>query len=435
MNKILKIFLICIFIISAVFIFQKNFIDEYKNDKIVSTDKNLASTLKFKGLQGAVDFVLDEEGNYYIAFKNSIQIIKVNGKSYELFKSSNINIDSLCYSDKKLYYSSETKIFCFDLTAGKNSEIMNDLPNLGDYKESILRVKGDYLYITIGAASNSGVIGEDNIWLSNLPYFHDISPNSITLKGINFGQENTGAFQSPKTKSIKGQMISGHFPGNASVIIYNTKSRESETFAWGIRNIKGMDFTSEGKLIATVGGMENRGLRPIIGDSDYIYEIKKGTWYGWPDYSGGDPVNSPKFKGKNNSEVKLILENHPTTNPPAPIYQSKAVSELGAVAVDPEGVIGEKNVIYFYDSGNNKIYSLDKKSILKEKFILPSNFSGCIMKFYKNKFFILDNSSGNLFSIENSSNSQNLSFNEKISLYLLITIIFGIIIVLKVQRE
>ncbi len=33
--------------------------------------------------------------------------------------------------------------------------------------------------------------------------------------------------------------------------------------------------------------MEDEGYRPLSGDSDYIYKIEgKGTWYGWPDYSG-----------------------------------------------------------------------------------------------------------------------------------------------------
>lgn len=77
------------------------------------------------------------------------------------------------------------------------------------------------------------------------------------------------------------------FPGNASLIKLTLSNNNIETFAWGLRNINGMNVNSEGKIFAVVGGMEDRGLRPVKGDYDYIYEIQEGKWYGWPDYSGG----------------------------------------------------------------------------------------------------------------------------------------------------
>ena len=434
MNKALKIFLVCIFVVSAIYIYGKSLINESKSEKIITMDENLKSELIFKGLKGAVDFDFDENGNCYIAFKNKIQIINYNGKSFELLKNDGKNINSLCYKNNKLYYSSGTKVFCFDIASEKNTEIINDLPNYGDYSESIVRTCGDYLYITLGAATNSGVVGQDNKWITEFPYFHDVTPKSITLKGVNYGLEKTGAFQNYKTLSVKGQIISAHSPGNATIIIYNISTTQRETFAWGIRNIKGMDFNSQGKLIASVGGMENRGARPVNGDSDYLYDIKKNTWYGWPDYSGGDPMNSPRFKGENNSEVKLILENHPSTNPPAPIYQSKAMSKLGAVAIDSKGVLSEANNIYFCEISNNTIYSLDSKGIKKEKFILASDIIQCKLKFQGNKLYILDGINGNLFSAEKLQQTQKLIFNEEVSLYFFITIIIGIILILKVQK-
>ena len=36
-------------------------------------------------------------------------------------------------------------------------------------------------------------------------------------------------------------------------------------------------------------------VRGIKNDRDYIYEINGDRWYGWPDYSGGDPITSPRF--------------------------------------------------------------------------------------------------------------------------------------------
>ncbi|MGE5628830.1 MAG: hypothetical protein ACM3X7_12125 [Solirubrobacterales bacterium] len=394
MKRILKIPLAFIAAIFLIFVFQM--LPKDNKIQIKSNSENRNAELMFKGLENARDFTMDEQGNYYIAFKNKVQIISPTGKSYVLFQMPNINIFSICSDKNKLYYSSDNKIFYFDLNSRQNTEIINDLPNYGDYNQSILKINGENLFITIGAATNSGVVGNDNIWKENNPYFHDIMPILITLKGMNFGTEKTGAFQSYKTSSSKGQIVSPHFPGNASILKYNIKTGERDTFASGIRNIKGMDFTTEGKVAATVGGMENRGLRPILGDSDYIYEIEKGIWYGWPDYSGGDPIDCPRFKGKNGSKLNTVLENHPNTNPPGPRYQSNSVDELGELAVDRAGIIGDKNTIYFYKKGN--IYSLDKKNIVKEEFILPGS-NNCRIKFYNNCLIILDNK-GNIFSIK-----------------------------------
>ena len=74
MNKALKIFLVCIFVVSAIYIYGKSLINESKSEKIITMDENLKSELIFKGLKGAVDFDFDENGNCYIAFKNKIQI-------------------------------------------------------------------------------------------------------------------------------------------------------------------------------------------------------------------------------------------------------------------------------------------------------------------------------------------------------------------------
>ncbi len=398
MNRLLKLLLGFAVLISLIFIFQK--IPVRENLGISFKDAHSEASIKFKGLKEARDFAVDVEGNYYIAFKNKIQVIEKNGKSYELFKNFDLNIVSLCCAEKKLYYASDTSVYCYDIATDKISECISGLPNMGDYKDSIVRLRGEILYVTVGAATNSGVAGSDNGWILTMPYFHDIPPYLITLKGTNFGQEKTGAFQSYKSKSMNGQIISGHFPGNASLIIYNTKTAVLENFAYGIRNVKGMDFTSEGRLFASVGGMENRGLRPIIGDSDYLYEIQKGLWYGWPDYSGGDPVNSPRFKGKNGSQVGFVLENHPDTNPPAPLYQCGATGEIGDVAVDSRGTLREKNTIFFYKGGS--IFSFDKKGVLKEEFILPKKSTGCKMQFNDNQLLILD-STGNLYSIKNKN--------------------------------
>jgi hypothetical protein len=436
MKKLIKILIIGIFIVIIVFLLKNFYYKNYDYKNINVKNEELKYNVKYKGLINAVDFAVDEYNNYYIAYKNKIQVIESNGKSYDLFNNNNLNIFSLDCNGGNLYFSSGTNVYRFNLKNNKMDKIIENLPNYGDYKDSIVRIKGDYLYVTIGAATNSGVVGEDNHWTKEYPYMHDVTPKDITIKGINFGKDKTGAFQSYKTKSLKGQIIPEHFPGNSSIIIYNTKTGNSETFAWGIRNITGLDFTNESKLIASVGGMEDRGSRPISGDSDYIYEIKKGVWYGWPDYSGGDPVNSPRFKSSKYGGLQFILENHPTTNPPAPIYQHKSVNTIKSLAVDSNGDIGEKNCIYFYDKSDNVVYRFSGAGAIKEEMKFNSNTEISNMKFKEGKLFLLDEKGGILYSIEKNNINKSIKINNDIYVYLITVIILGIVVlILKLQKN
>lgn len=396
MKNIIKLLLIIIAVAGSTFIFTKYY--DIFNYNISLADKNIKFDLKYKGLKDAVDFTSDSKGNYYIAYKDKIQLITSTGKSNYIYNASGLNIKSVEYKDNKLYFSSGTKILSYDLISKETDTLIKDLPNFGDYKDSIIRINGNDIYVTIGAATNSGVVGDDNLWLKENKYACDIPPFDITLKGLNFGNGNNSAFSIYGTKAIKGQLISGHFPGNSSIIVYNTNSKQLKTFSYGIRNIKGMDFNSQGYIIASVGGMEDRGLRPVKGDYDYIYKIVKGVWYGWPDYSGGDPVTSPRFKGKNNQPISFVFDNHPTTNPPAPIYQHKSLNALSQIAVDKNGNIETKDSTFFYDLGCKTVFNIGTSGIITE--VLSFNVGSInSMKFINNNLIIMDSNRGLLYSI------------------------------------
>lgn len=427
MKKILGVIVIVIVMAFSVSVLANKF---YKSYKIDISEEGKEASVKFKGLTSAKDFVEDDKGNFYIAFSNRIQFVNSIGKSYNIFKDNNLNIDNIEYYDGKIYYTSKSGIYYYDLQNRDQEEIINNLPNLGDYKHIEIKIYNGYLYASIGAATNSGVVGSDNAWVKDNPFYHDITPKSITLKGQNFGNNRTGAFEPSNTNSFKGQIVPEHFPGNASVVIYNLKTNASETYAYGIRNISGMDFNSEGKLIADVGGMEDRGLRPIKGDSDYIYSIEKGKWYGWPDYSGGDPVDSPKFKGVNNTKVGFILDKHPTTNPPAPLYQHKSLSSLGALAVDSKGLFNEKDDIYFYDSKDNSIYFINNKNIFTKLMDFSKNSHISSMKFTNTGLIVLDSKEGYLISVANKGTMERKILHNYIIYVLIAVVLIGIIGVL-----
>lgn len=433
MKKILSIAIPSIIVLLAIFTLKKYYYNQTIDTNLTPKNSDLICKTKYKGLKNAIDFAVNDKGDYYIAYGNKIQFIKNSGQSYDIIKDGTLNVSSLeCFEDK-LFITSDTKIYCYDLWNKKLTDVIKDLPNYGDYKKSLIKIKGDYMYISVGAATNSGVVGMDNNWMKDNPYFHDITPKDITLKGLDFGNEKTGAFQSYKTKSIKGQIVAEHFPGNASILIYNLKTGNRETYAWGIRNITGMDFTNEGKLIAAVGGMENRGSRPIKGDSDYLYEIKKNVWYGWPDYSGGDPVTSPRFKGVGTS-LQFILENHPTTNPPAPMLQYNNVSSIYTLAVDSNGVLGEKNKILFYDKSKNILFSYNGSGAVKEEVKFGENTEISALKFSGKSLLVLDEASGYIYSIEKGQKNDGLNLGKEFYGYLMGITLIGILLTLKSTR-
>ncbi|MBU3216626.1 hypothetical protein LL033_17550 [Clostridium estertheticum] len=408
--------------------------NSFKEYRVTVKNGSIKTQILYKGLSNSVDFTKDNEGNYYIAFKDRIQYIDKSGKAYNIFVNKKLNITSLDYNNKILYYASGTNVYSYNLISKESKEIIKNIPNYGDYNNSLVRINGDYLFVTIGSATNSGVVGLDNKWLDNYPQNHDITPKSITIKGMDFAGIKTGAFVAYQTRNIKGQIITQHVIGNSSIIIYNLKTGAQGNFAWGIRNMMGIDFNSEGKVLVTVGGMEDRGLRPVNGDSDYIYQIKKNAWYGFPDYSGGDPISSPKFRDSVNKTIPAILDNHPTINPPAPIYQHKSVGSLISLTIDRAGKLGDKDCIYFYEKNDNSIYSLNKNSALKEKVNFEEGAYISSMKFF-DKLIILDSKNGYLISMEKGQYNNTNSGKHKFYNYLLIIVITLIVVILVGLRK
>jgi hypothetical protein len=392
---------------------------QYKNGKVELGEQKKLWNLKIRGLRGARDFTFDEKGNCFISYKDKVQYLDISGKSYILFQNDKLDICSLVYKDNILYYVSGTYLYCYDIGKNIHKELLNNLPSLGDYKEIMLLVKDDILYISVGSATNSGIVGEDNLWIKNNPFFHDITPKMLTIKAKTAAKQNTGAFVPNNTKNISGQIIPPHYPGNASVIAYNLKNHSNWLYAWGIRNIKGIDYNSEGTLYISVGGMEERGSRPVKGDTDYIYELKEDTWYGWPDYSGGDPINSPKFKGVKGERIPFLLDKHPSTNPPAPVYQHKNLGTMRGILIDRNGYWGDIESIYFCDSKDNIIYTVSKSGVLKPKFKFDKKSNIVAIKSFGTTFFVLDSTNGYLIYLDCNDKTNTASFTKNMYYYIL----------------
>ncbi|MGI6550385.1 MAG: PQQ-dependent sugar dehydrogenase [Syntrophomonadales bacterium] len=214
---------------------------------------------------------------------------------------------------------------------GKLIDVLAGLPSWGDHHNNRVVFGSDgKMYFGQGTATNSGVVGEDNAgWVENHPQFHDYPGASVVLEGRNFTSENfltsapgdlatTGAYSPFGVSTSRGECIKGITAASGSVLRANRDGSGLELIAWGLRNPFRMKFDRHGRLFSTNHGMDVRGSRGVANSPDEFQLIKEGVWYGWPDFTGGQPVTNRIFKPHNGPQPQFLLARHPM-RPPLPV--------------------------------------------------------------------------------------------------------------------
>ena len=301
-------------------------------------------------------------------------------------------------------------------------ELIKDLPNLGENKYTKLLVKDEKLYITIGTNTNSGILDKDSTEC-DVPSFEWI------LTGKNYGANNTGAFVGYGIQNKSGEKIKEGIISNGSIISYDLSSGKVSTFATGIRNVEGIDFNNNGNIVAIVGGMEDEGSRAVKDDKDYIYEIKENAWYGWPDFSGGDQITSPRFSDGTN-KLSYIIENHPTEVPLPPRYQHDKLKALNGLAIDSEGKCFPKDTVIFADNKDHYIYVLTEIGTSKQIVSLNENSFIEKIRYNDSSIYFLDNKDGCIYKIQGQIKDGRFNLPNVIWIFIVIfimTIIMTII--------
>jgi glucose/arabinose dehydrogenase len=121
--------------------------------------------------------------------------------------------------------------------------------------------------------------------------------------------------------------------------------------AWGFRNPFGLAFSPGGQLYATDNGYDERGSRPVWGAADVLWKVQSGVWYGWPDFSAGEPVNTEHFDAPGKHQPKFLLAEHPNA-PPKPITKFGVHSSANGLDFSRSehfGHVGEAFVALFGD--------------------------------------------------------------------------------------
>ncbi|WP_438315276.1 PQQ-dependent sugar dehydrogenase [Sporosarcina sp. FA9] len=216
------------------------------------------------------------------------------------------------------------------LPDGTKRDIIEGLPSNGDHHNNRVVFGPDgKMYFGQGTATNSGVVGKDNDWVKEHPFFHDYAGSDIPLVGKNFTTSSflsgdnkdsviTGAYSPFGIPSTNAEIVKGITRASGSILRANPDGSELELVAWGLRNPFRLRFDAYDRLFATNHGLDERGSRPIANSPDEFHSIQPYMWYGFPDYSGGLPVTMSSFKPENKPQPEFLLANHPM-QPPQPV--------------------------------------------------------------------------------------------------------------------
>ncbi len=249
---------------------------------------------------------------------------------------------------------------------GNVSSLIDDLPSVGDHHTNGPAVGPDgWIYFGQGTATNSGVVGPDNYrfgWLKRYPDFHDIPGQDITLTGVNYESDNplnpgekavTGAFVPFGRPTKEGQVIRGGLPCNGAVMRIRPDGGGLELVAWGFRNPYALAFYGD-RLFVLNNSYDDRGSRPVFASGDALWEVRKGTWYGWPDYDADLPLESDYYDQPGHPRPQSLIRNHPNI-PPRPVAVFGVHSSCNGIDFPGEGFgfAGEAFVAQFGDNAPN----------------------------------------------------------------------------------
>ena len=299
-------------------------------------------TLVAEGLNFPTSLCFDSDENLYVAESGlsfggappggRVLRIEADGSHTCLRDQLRQPVNGLVHHRRGLYISEggyPGRISRLDRDGGW-TVVLDHLPGLGNYHTCMVAFGPDgKMYFNQGALTNHGIIGLDAFelgWLRHLPHNADIPGYDVALTGFaaetddplsgGGAKARTGAFAPFGQAHPEGTRIAGQVPCTAAMLRCNPDGSELERVAWGLRNSYGIGFLPDGRLLAADQSADDRGSRPADNAPDFLYEVKPGAWYGWPDFIGGVPADDPRFRSSRGPRIEPLLANHADLPPP-----------------------------------------------------------------------------------------------------------------------
>jgi glucose/arabinose dehydrogenase len=145
--------------------------------------------------------------------------------------------------------------------------------------------------------------------------------------------------------------VPGELPCSGAIMRVKLDGGPVELVAWGFRNPFGLAFDPGGQLWVTDNGYDERGSRGVFGSADWLYKVKQGAWYGWPDFADGRPLSMDRYEPLSGPEPGMVLAEIPS-QPPKPVafFGVHSSSDGFSFSTNPKfGHVGEAFVAQFGD--------------------------------------------------------------------------------------
>jgi glucose/arabinose dehydrogenase len=305
---------------------------------------SLSLQVLFEGLSFPTSLAIGKDGSFYVAESGlsfdgtspggRIWHLEPDARRTLLVENLRAPVNGLTLHQDRLYVSEgghPGRLSHFDLNGHSQQVILDNLPGPGNYHTNMVAFGSDgKLYFSQGAMTNTGIIGLDAYdlgWLRRLPHSYDLPGYDITLTGLNIetadplsssknARTQTGAFAPFGQRTEQGQRIAAQLPCTAAIMRCDEDGNELELVAWGLRNAYGLGFLSDGRLLVVDQGADDRGSRPVGNVPDMLFEVRKGAWYGWPDFIGNVPVTDARYQPERGAAPTFLLANHKELPPP-----------------------------------------------------------------------------------------------------------------------
>lgn len=217
-------------------------------------------------------------------------------------------------------------------TGGAVRTLVGDLPSVGDHHTNHIVVRNGEVYFGQGSVTNTGVVGPDNLlpygWLAAHGDAHDVPPYDVTLAGLDFSSRDpflpveivrTGAFLEFREYSMPGQVVEGREKATSAIYRADPDGGGFEVYCWGLRNPFALGMSPDARLWTVDQGADDRGSRPLP-SKDAMYEVRRGAWYGFPDWFGGQPATVLADRAEIDNPHGFVLQDPPERTPPAYVF-------------------------------------------------------------------------------------------------------------------